>query len=414
MGGEHSRRRFLGAGLAATGFVPFIDRTVFSRTDQSNTIEIKSDGGGVAAYEFTVSGSLRQEDSDDHVNGSRAYGHVGPKRGTDTFSYSGDVTGFCLAGPATTYRNGYRVHQAGYPVPDGVLTPGDFPSRSGTSRLKIQSDGGGPAAYEFEVNGSVSQVDWDDQVNGNRAYGHVGPDRGADEFEITGDVTEFSLAGPATVYLDGTAVKPSSGVERSVVRASPKGEATVQPDTLVLFEAVARGYRGDWATGRWYVDKQGWAGPTVFHGGLGGRGRSTFTYSFDEEGTHHVRAELYDEGATPENSDPIGTAVWTVHVSASGNQPPTVELVEPGPDAVLQESDEKRTFKVTARDPEGALDRIVWWQSQCDAVVAVDSASGASASSALSFAPDYGCPLGVRAIDRDGAVSDLKGWKVEK
>jgi hypothetical protein len=413
MGEEQTRRRFLGAGLAATGFVPFVGRNAFS-TDLSNTIEIESDGGGMAAYEFTVSGSLRQEDWDDHVNGNRAYGHVGPKRGTDTFSYSGDVTGFCLAGPATAYRNGYRVNQEGYPAPNGVLTPGDFPSHSGTSRLKIESDGGGIAAYEFEVNGSVSQVDWDDQVNGNRAYGHVGPKRGADEFDVTGDVTRFALAGPATVYLDGAEVKPSSGVERSVVRASPQGEISVRPDTLVLFEAVARGYHGSYATGRWYVDKQQWIGPTIFHGGLGGRGRTTFTYSFDEEGTHHVRADLYDEGATPEDSDPIGSAVWKVHVSSSGNQAPTVELVEPGPNAVLQDSDDPRTFEVTARDPEGALDRIVWWQSQCDAVVTVDHASGASATESLSFASDYGCPLGVRAIDEDGAISDLNGWKVEK
>jgi len=105
---------------------------------------------------------------------------------------------------------------------------------------------------------------------------------------------------------------------------------------------------------------------------------------------------------------------WTVHVSANGNQPPPVELVEPSSDATVSESSDRRRFEAAAHDPEGALDRMVWWQSQCDAVVAIDPVSGGSATSSISFAPDYGCPLGVRAIDRNGAVSELKGWTVER
>lgn len=416
MGGEHSRRRFLSAGFAATGFAPFVGRGVSSTADLPNTLEIRSDGGGVAAYEFTVSGSLRQEDRDDRVDGNRAYGHVGPKRGTDTFSYSGDITGFCLAGPATAYRDGYRVRPEVYPPPDGLLVPADFPSRSGTTRLRIESDGGGVAAYEFEVNGSVHQVDWDDHVIGSRAYGHVGPKRGADEFDFTGDVTRFALAGPASVYLDGTEVTHSSGVERSVVRASPQGEITAAPGTLVLFEAVAHGYRGDRARGRWYVDGQRWVDPGAFHGQLGGRGRSTFTYSFDEKGTHRVEAELYDEGQASEGGQLIGTVSWTVHVEPDGNRPPTVELVKPESRKLESSGDSptRRQFVATAHDPEGELDRVVWWVSQCDKLIAASPATGASETTTLSYALDSGCPLGVRAIDRKGAISKLRGWAVER
>ena len=156
MWGEHTRRRFLRAGVAATGVASILGRAS-AATRLSNTIEIGSDGGGIAAYEFSVNGDLRQEDWDDHVDGNRAYGHVGAKRGTDTFSYSGDVTGFCLAGPATAYRNGVRTIPAFYPAPDGNLAARDFPSGSGTRLLRIESDGGGMAAYQFEVNGSIDR-----------------------------------------------------------------------------------------------------------------------------------------------------------------------------------------------------------------------------------------------------------------
>jgi hypothetical protein len=414
MWGEHTRRRFLRAGVAATGVASILGRAS-AATRLSNTIEIGSDGGGIAAYEFSVNGDLRQEDWDDHVDGNRAYGHVGAKRGTDTFSYSGDVTGFCLAGPATAYRNGVRTIPAFYPAPDGNLAARDFPSGSGTRLLRIESDGGGMAAYQFEVNGSMSQVDWDDHVMGRQAYGHVGPDRGADEFEISGDVTRFCLAGPATVYLDGTEVSPSSGgVERTAFRASPQRDITATPKTTLLFEAAARGYRGDRVRGDWYVDGQLRAGPGAFHSQTGGPGLSTFTTSFGDEGSHRVHADLYDGDGSSGDGDPIGSVNWTVHVSADGNQPPPVELVEPSSDATVSESSDRRRFEAAAHDPEGALDRMVWWQSQCDAVVAIDPVSGGSATSSISFAPDYGCPLGVRAIDRNGAMSELKGWTVER
>lgn len=412
MGEKYTRRRLLQAGVAATGVASLLGSTG-AATRLSNTIEVVSDGGGVSAYEFTVSGDLRQEDWDDHVEENRAYGHVGPDRGTDTFSYSGDITGFCLAGPATAYRNETRIDALFHPVPDGKLAARDFPTGSGTNLLRIESDGGGVAAYEFAVNGSVSQVDWDDHVMGRQAYGHVGPDRGADEFEITGDVTRFCLAGPATVYLGGTELSPGSA-GRTALRASPNHEITATPGTTVLFEAAARGYRGDRVWGDWYVDGQPWAGPGVFHSQTGGPGLNTFSYSFGDEGTHRVRADLYDGDRSDGDGDQIGSVDWTVHVTPDGNQPPTVELVEPSSDATVQESSEPRRFEAAAHDPEGALDRMVWWQSQCDAMVRIDPVSGGSATSSISFAPEYGCPLGVRAIDENGAVSDLTGWAVER
>jgi hypothetical protein len=413
MGDKYTRRRLLQAGVAATGVASVLGNTGAATRNLSNTIDIVSDGVGVAAYEFAVSGNLRQDDRDDHVEGNRAYGHVGPDRGTDTFSYSGDITGFCLAGPATVYRNGSRTIPAFYPNPDSTLAAKYFPTGSDTSVLRIESDGGGIAAYEFAVNGSVSQIDRDDHVIGRHAYGHVGPDRGADEFEITGDVTRFSLAGPVTVSLDETVVSPGRA-QRTALRASPNHEVSATPGTTVLFEAAARGYRGNRVWGDWYVDGQQWVGPGAFHSQTGGPDLSTFTYSFEDEGTHRVHADLYDGDRSSDDRQQVGSVDWTVSVHAEGNRPPTVALVEPSGDAVLRESSDTRRFEVAAYDPEGALDRLVWWRNQCDAVVRIDRVSGASAASTVSFAPDYGCPLGVRAIDRDGAVSGLTGWTVER
>ncbi|WP_135824492.1 vWA domain-containing protein [Halorussus ruber] len=210
MSGEFSRRRFLREGLGTAGFAAFAAQSASAVRAQSDTLRVESDGGGHAAYEFTVSGSVRQEDSGDHVRGNRVYGHVGPKRGTDTFSYSGRLTGFVLAGPATVYRNGNRLNTSGVAHPSGSVSGADFPAAQGTNTIRIESDGGGIAVYEFGVTDSLNQVDSGDQVRGGRGYGHVGPKRGTDEFRYAGDVSEFRLAGPATVFHNGSEVRPGS------------------------------------------------------------------------------------------------------------------------------------------------------------------------------------------------------------
>jgi len=85
------------------------EATTDAEVEARNTIRVESDGGGVATYEFDVRGSVRQVDSGDEVWSGSVYGHVGPKRGTDMFDYTGTVTHFRLAGPATVYANGYRL-----------------------------------------------------------------------------------------------------------------------------------------------------------------------------------------------------------------------------------------------------------------------------------------------------------------
>lgn len=419
MGDERTRRGFLGAGVAlgVGGGLGTWSRTgAGARASLDDQLRFESEGGGFGAYEFTVSGDLRQVDDDDHVDGNRAWGHVGPERGTDTYRYSGELTGILLAGPARVYRNGIRTQLGGFPHPSGSLTAADFRAEPGTNVLRVDSDGGGVAAYEFAVTGSLAQRDTGDRIVANRAWGHVGPKRGTDTFAFTGEIAEFALAGPASVSLNGSPVTPDSGGrERGLVRTAPDREVAVAPDTTLLFEAVAPDRADEFLWADWYVDGRQHVGPGLFHGQLGGLGRATATSRFESAGIHDVRVEVYERRESGERGAHVGTAGWSVAVGADGNRAPAVELIAPdGPLAVSRESPERRTFRVGASDPEGGLDRVVWWETQCDAAVAVTPVEGPTATATLVHAPSAGCPLAAAAIDRDGAVSDLRVWSYDR
>jgi hypothetical protein len=254
-------------------------------------------------------------------------------------------------------------------------------------------------------------------VTGRYAEGHVGPDRGADEFAFTGEVSQFALAGPASVFLNGDAIvagseSPDSEGDRGLVPVTPTS-VTARPGSLVLFEAAAPDHADEFLRTDWYVNGERRVGPGAFYGHLSGPGRMAMTHDFESAETHQVRIEAYEREASGERGAHVGTGRWTVTVAPDGNRPPSVELVAPEqPISVSSESPERRTFEVAASDPEGELDRVVWWLGQCDEVVAVSPVAGARDTASVSFAPESGCPLAVRAIDADGAVTGLDGWDV--
>lgn len=436
MDGENSRRRFLKRGVAA-GVAPLVGRPAAAAYDSdettadssvttrlSETLRIESDGGGFAAYEFTVSGDIRQVDGGDRASGGRAAGTVGPERGVDTFAYSGEITGLVLAGPATLSRNGLAVDSSSLPRLAGSLTGDDFDSGSGTDRLRIESDGGGVAVYEFAADESVRQLDGGDSVldGGDsaarvRAVGHVGPERGADEFDVDGAITAFALAGPATVSLNGREVAPSQFSSATVSRAGPAPNVTVRPDTPVLFETAVADYPGDYVNAEWYVDGERRVGPTVFYNHLSSAERATFTHRFDSAGTYRIRSEVYREGeSSGDGDDPIDAVAWTVAVGPDGNRAPVVERVSPAARTLRTAHDSEETveFEVAATDPESDLDRIVWWVAHANDVHAVSQVAGGDDRASVAYDVVPGLPFGAYAIDAQGAVSRWQGWTVER
>jgi hypothetical protein len=106
------------------------------------TVTIESDGGGVAEYEFTVSGDLTkgaEAESSDTVDGSTASGRVGPDRGVDDFEFTGEITGFLLDGPATVYVDGEVVDPADYEDPDSSTKDGPLMFTTGEDIASIAS-----------------------------------------------------------------------------------------------------------------------------------------------------------------------------------------------------------------------------------------------------------------------------------
>lgn len=195
-----TRRGLLKTGLAA-GLGAVAVRPAAAR---SNVLRVEADGGGLAAYKFTVSGDVEQVDSDDEVDGNWAAGHLGPVRGADEFKYSGELTGLTVAGPASVYRNGEWLDRDDVQQTSGSIQLQFVDSPSGTNVVEFHGGGGRPNVYEFEVSGDLRQRDSDDDADGNRAVGHVGRLRGTDTFEYTGEVTDFHFVGPGTVAHNGT------------------------------------------------------------------------------------------------------------------------------------------------------------------------------------------------------------------
>ncbi|UPV76527.1 hypothetical protein M0R89_18515 (plasmid) [Halorussus limi] len=209
--GPRTRRRFVKRAAAGLLGVEGLRRDAPTETRRELTVE--SDGGGVAVYEFTVSGSLSKTENSrtDTVDGTRGYGWVGPERGTDTFEYTGELTALSLNGPASIARDGEDIADDDYPPLPDAVTADDIPGGPGSDVLEIRSDGGGVAAYEFTADDWVGKLtsSEEERVAGTSAYGHVGPKRGADAYEFSTEMVEFSVTGPASVYLNNGKITPS-------------------------------------------------------------------------------------------------------------------------------------------------------------------------------------------------------------
>ena len=170
----------------------------------SNVLTIHGDRG-FAEYEFTVSGALEKSTDmgatiDDHdiIDGSTATGHVWG--GKDSYRFSGEFSAFELSALATVYVNGVEVDPS-------FLT-------SDLENVVTIHGNLGFARYEFAVSGALEKstdmgatIDDHDTLDGQTATGHVWG--GKDSYRFSGEISQFELQDPATVYVNGVEVDPS-------------------------------------------------------------------------------------------------------------------------------------------------------------------------------------------------------------
>ena len=200
--GESTRRAFLRSSLGAGVAAVAVGRA--GATEPAHVLTFRSEGGGLGGYKFTTSGRIEQVDAGDTADGDRARGYVGPVRGTDTFRYSGELTGLTVAGPVTVARDGDPLDRDAVDQTSGSvqLQFADTPTTGNV--VEIEGDGGRPSVYEFYVSGAIRQRDAGDYVDNGHAVGHVGGRRGTDVFEYSGDIGTFHFVGPGRVVHNGT------------------------------------------------------------------------------------------------------------------------------------------------------------------------------------------------------------------
>lgn len=182
-----ARRTVLKAGAVAASVASGFN--VFSALGSAhedetleNTITVQATGG-VAAYEFTVSGDVELTANagkgEDVIRGNTVTGKVGG-RGQDTFRFSGHITSFEFTrGEAKVLVNGEVVER---------LPPTQLPH---TITFQAQDS---VVDYEFSVSGDVelstNAGKGEDVVEGKTARGRVGG-RGEDTFWFSGDITSL-------------------------------------------------------------------------------------------------------------------------------------------------------------------------------------------------------------------------------
>jgi len=174
-------------------------------------------------YEFTVSGDLRAGEfanSGDDVAGDTATGGAGGS-GKDNFYYTGEITSFDLDGPAVVEIDGDEVD------PDSLGdSSGDGDDSDTENEIRLNAVGGS-FDYEFSVSGSLrggAFVNSGDEIDGSTAIGQAGGS-GTDNYFFTGEITDWSLDGPAEVFIDGEQVDEDDPTGGSSGSGSDNGPA---------------------------------------------------------------------------------------------------------------------------------------------------------------------------------------------
>lgn len=209
---------------------------------------------------------------------------------------------------------------------------------------------------------------------------------------------------------------PTGNVTSSneTVRVGPPAELTVAPGTSVMFEvdaveSDAHPITDLYVDGEWVGDTM-WAWPTAYYDR---RNAQFVRHTFETDGSYEVTAEVdpVDGNRTHETS-------WTVHVDADGNEPPSIDAADP----TFAQSVGERTseLRLDVSDPEGDLDRVIWWLGGADTVLAVSEVNGSEDTATLALDDRSlcaGCPVVPWVVDGNGSVAPLpadeRAWLVD-
>lgn len=174
--------------------------------DATKLLTIDEPGDRKVEYRFAVCGDVERSEENgatidewNVVENGTVDAHVWG--GTDSYRFSGEVTGFHADGPVAVSLDGEEV------------TPSSFGSDLPTA-ITIESNCR-KVEYEFTVSGDLEKttdmdatLDVDDEIDGSTARGHVWG--GRDSFRFDGEIEELQLSDEATVYVDGEEVDPDA------------------------------------------------------------------------------------------------------------------------------------------------------------------------------------------------------------
>ncbi|ELZ01892.1 hypothetical protein C482_05872 [Natrialba chahannaoensis JCM 10990] len=202
--------------------------------------------------------------------------------------------------------------------------------------------------------------------------------------------------------------------------ARPDDELAVQLGTEVLFEAEAVD-SDESQTTIWWVD-----GERV-SSGVGGAwewqyyeevSADFWWHEFDERGSHEVTAAvILGDGSTGpgETAEETYATRWEIEVTDDGAVSPSAEGVRPTERVVSVSDRETTEFELEAIDPDGGLDRVVWWLTQADRILGVTELEGGADTATVSM--DGGCHtchVVPWVICDDGTATTLSSrWEID-
>ncbi|MDS0300426.1 hypothetical protein NDI76_16890 [Halogeometricum sp. S1BR25-6] len=192
----------------------------------ANTLVVKSTGGGKTRYVVGVDGEIVRGGAglEDTTGTQTAAGVVGPTDGMDVFYYTGSITNLSVEGGeyATVKVNGTEIDAAKYEYGTDEEAPTD-PATDLPNTLTVKGVGSS-ATYAVTVSEeiAVSPEETDDlSVATKSAEGAVTAQE--DRYVYAGEITDFQLAGDATVLVNGTETDPAD-----------LGDNDDLPNTLVI------------------------------------------------------------------------------------------------------------------------------------------------------------------------------------